>query len=80
MKPLRRRVESATLSSRSASAKAAIQLRGSATARKARTTHRFELLNHLIRPPQHRLRDRQAEHFRGIEVNREFEPRRLLDG
>ncbi len=38
------------------------------------------LLDHLIRPPQQRGRDRQAKRFRGLEVDDQLELRRLLDG
>jgi hypothetical protein len=37
-------------------------------------------MNHLIRPRQYRRWDREAEGLRGLEVDREVEPRRLLDG
>src|SRR6266850_765974 len=37
------------------------------------------LLNHFIRPPQHRLWDRQPECLGGLEVDREPELRRLFD-
>jgi hypothetical protein len=35
------------------------------------------LLDHLVRPPEQRRRDRQAERLRGLEVDDEFEARRL---
>src|SRR6266542_1690126 len=38
------------------------------------------LLDYLIRPPQHGLRDRQAEGLGGLEVDDQFELRRLGDG
>jgi hypothetical protein len=38
------------------------------------------LFNHLIRPLQERRRDRQTEGLGGLEVDHEFELRRLLDG
>src|SRR5262247_979890 len=37
------------------------------------------LFNHLIRPQQQRRRDGEAEGFGGLEVDDEFELRRLLD-
>src|SRR2546422_3198421 len=37
-------------------------------------------LDHLIRPQQQCLRDRQAEGFRGLEVDDQLELGRLLDG
>src|SRR5688500_7770079 len=36
-------------------------------------------LDHLIRPPQQRRRDREAERFGGLEVDSEVELRRLLN-
>jgi hypothetical protein len=33
------------------------------------------LLDDLVRPRQHRLRDRQAERLRGFEIDYELEPR-----
>src|SRR5262245_48734905 len=36
------------------------------------------LVDHLIRPPQHRLRDRQAQRLRRLEIDDELEPRGLL--
>jgi 7-cyano-7-deazaguanine synthase len=38
------------------------------------------LLNDLIRPRQHRLRDRETERLGGLEVDDQLELRRLLDG
>src|SRR5205809_822163 len=38
------------------------------------------LLNDLIRPPQQRLRDRQAKRFGRLEVDDQLEVRWLLDG
>ena len=38
------------------------------------------LLNDFVGSPQHRLRDRQPERLRGLEVNRQLELRGLLDG
>src|SRR5215831_10402837 len=38
------------------------------------------LFDDLIRPPQHRLRDRQAERLGGFEVDDQLELSRLLDG
>src|SRR5713101_4838135 len=40
----------------------------------------FSWMNHLIRAPQHRRRDRQPERLRGLEVNDQLELGRLLDG
>src|SRR5713101_6927850 len=40
----------------------------------------FSWMNHLIRPPQHRRRDRQAEGLGRLEVDDQLELRRLLDG
>ena len=37
------------------------------------------LLDHLIRPQQNRLRDREAERLRGLEVEDKLEFRGLLD-
>src|SRR5262245_65395173 len=37
------------------------------------------LLDHLIRPRQERRRDREPERLRGLEVDDEFELRRLFD-
>src|SRR5262245_65808378 len=37
------------------------------------------LLDYLICPQQHRLRDRQAEGFGGLEIDQEFELGRLRD-
>ena len=37
-------------------------------------------LDHLIRPVQHRLRDCDADLFRGLEIEHEFELHRLLHG
>jgi hypothetical protein len=39
-----------------------------------------ELLDHLIRAPQERRRDRQAERLGRLEVDHQLELRRLLDG
>src|SRR5437899_5108929 len=38
------------------------------------------LLDDLIRPPQQRVRDRQAERLGSLEVDDELKLRRLLDG
>jgi hypothetical protein len=38
------------------------------------------LLDHLIRPPEERRRDRQAEGLRGLEVDHQLELGGLLDG
>jgi len=38
------------------------------------------LLNDLVRPPQHRLWDRQSERLGSLEVDHELELRRLLYG
>src|SRR5437867_3188637 len=38
------------------------------------------LLDHVVRPHQDRLRDRQAEGLRGLQIYHELEFRRLLDG
>ena len=38
------------------------------------------LLDDLIRPRQHRRRDREAERFGGLQVDHELELRGLLDG
>src|SRR3989442_212872 len=38
------------------------------------------LLNHLVRPQQQRLRDREAERFRGLEIDHELKLRGCLDG
>ncbi len=38
------------------------------------------LLDHLVRPDQQRLRNRQAEGLRGLEVDDQLERRRLLHG
>jgi hypothetical protein len=46
----------------------------------ARQTLRIGLLDHLIRPLQERLGDRQAEGFRGLEVDHQLELGWLLDG
>src|SRR5262245_62658514 len=43
-------------------------------------SHLFSWINHLIRPQQQRRRDREAQGFGGLEVDDEFEFRRLLDG
>ena len=40
---------------------------------------RFRPLDHLIRPPQHRRRDRQTERLRGLEIDGELELGGLLD-
>src|SRR6266481_5492443 len=37
-------------------------------------------LDHGVRPPKYRLRDRQAEGLGGLEVDDQLELRRLLDG
>ena len=37
------------------------------------------LLDHLVRPQQNRLRDREAERLRGLEVEDKLEFRGLLD-
>ena len=37
-------------------------------------------LDHLVRPPQHRRRDRQPERLGGLEVDHQLELRRLFDG
>jgi len=37
------------------------------------------LLNYLIRPRQHRLRDREAERLGGLEIYHQLKLRRLLD-
>jgi hypothetical protein len=39
-----------------------------------------QLLDDFVRPPQHRLRDRQPERLRGLEVDDQLEVRGLLDG
>ena len=39
-----------------------------------------DLLDHLIRPREHRLRDCQAERLRSLEVDHQIEPGGLLDG
>jgi len=44
-----------------------------------RVAHSRRLLNHLIRPPQRRRRDGDAEGFGGLEVDDELEFRGLLD-
>src|SRR5262245_57607817 len=41
---------------------------------------RVGLLDHFVRPQQHRLRDSEAQRLRGFEVDYELEFRRLLDG
>ena len=38
------------------------------------------ILDHLIRPVQHRLRNRETYLFRCLEINRQLELRRLLHG
>src|SRR5215469_11156464 len=38
------------------------------------------LPNHLVRPPQQRLRNRQAQRRGGLEIDDQLEGRRLLDG
>src|SRR6266849_3721903 len=38
------------------------------------------LLDHLVRPLQQGLRDRQPERLRGFQVDHQLELRRLLDG
>jgi hypothetical protein len=38
------------------------------------------LLDHLVRPEQQRLRNREAERLRGLEIDHQLELRRLLDG
>ena len=43
------------------------------------TNHASRLSNHLIRPRQHVRRYRQADLFRGLQVDDEFKFRRLLD-
>ena len=45
-----------------------------------RDAGRAKSLNYLIRPQQQRRRNRQAECLGGLEVDDEFEFRRLLDG
>src|SRR6478735_5543745 len=62
-----------TLSSRSASAKAVIQLRGLATAWKARTSCGSVLLNHVVRAQKQRLGNAQSDRFRGFHVDSKFE-------
>jgi hypothetical protein len=42
--------------------------------------HEHALLDHLVRSPEHRLRDRQPERLRGLEVNHQLELCRLRDG
>ena len=37
-------------------------------------------MDDLIRPREHRRRDREAEGLRGLQVDHELELRRLLDG
>src|SRR6266567_3783889 len=37
------------------------------------------LLDHFVRPPQQRRRDRQAERLGGLQINDELERRHLLD-
>src|ERR1700730_1343829 len=44
------------------------------------TLEPFSWMDHLIRPPQQRRRNRQAERLRGLEVDDEVELRGLLDG
>jgi hypothetical protein len=46
----------------------------------ARQEEQHALLDHLVRPQEERLRDRQPERFRGLEVDDQFELRGLLDG
>jgi hypothetical protein len=43
-------------------------------------SHWRSLLHDHIRPRQHRLRDREAEGLRGLEVDHQLELGRLLDG
>ena len=38
------------------------------------------LVDHLVRPQQQRLRDREAERLGGLEIDDQLEFRRLLDG
>ena len=40
---------------------------------------RQTLLNHPVRAQQQRLRNIDADCFRGLEINHQLEPRRLLD-
>jgi hypothetical protein len=43
--------------------------------------HAAKLLDHVVRSPQHRLRDRQAKRLRGLEVDHELKlGGLLLDG
>src|SRR5712692_1984197 len=44
-----------------------------------RKTVEHALLDHLVRPPQQRLRDREAEGLGGLQVDHKFELRGLLD-
>src|SRR2546425_7881827 len=46
----------------------------------ARRTCLLWTRNDLIRPPQHRRRDRQAERLRGLDVDDQLEPGGPLDG
>src|SRR5205809_704757 len=43
-------------------------------------TRHCGLLDHLVRPQQHRLWDGQPENLRSSEVDHQLELRRLLDG
>ena len=43
-------------------------------------TGQHALLNHLIRPLQQRLRDRESEGLRGLQVDHQLELRWPLDG
>src|SRR6266481_9808943 len=56
-----------------------LQTRG-AQPRTALTKPPFSWIDHLIRPLEERLRDRQAEGLGGLEVDQEFKLRGLLDG
>ena len=41
---------------------------------------RPRLLDHLVGPPQHRLRDRQPQRLGGLEIDDQLELGGLLDG
>src|SRR5262249_62148493 len=54
--------------------------KGKQRAKTPLTPRPFSWIDHVICPEQQRLRDRQPEGLRGLEIDHQLEGRRLLDG